>query len=70
MSEPTPPPPATHDSEPFLTLHTAIVLLAAGFIGLIVGSLTFLNGGALAGAALAGLTAFGACVPALNKLIR
>ncbi|QIK10207.1 hypothetical protein SLV14_007021 [Streptomyces sp. Je 1-4] len=70
MSEPTPPPPVTHNSEPFLTLHSAIVLLAAGFMGLIVGSLTFLNGAVLAGAVLAGLTAFGASVPTLNRLIQ
>lgn len=55
---------------PFLTMHTALVLLAAAFIGLVVGGLTFLSGGPVASALLAGLTGTGASVPVLRSLIR
>ncbi|MDG9711404.1 hypothetical protein [Streptomyces sp. DH10] len=61
---PTPQGPA-----PFLTIHTTIVLLIAVVIGLIVGGLTFLSGGAVAAAVLAGLTAAGVSVPVLRSLI-
>ncbi|WKX23627.1 hypothetical protein [Streptomyces sp. HUAS CX7] len=61
---PTPQGPA-----PFLTIHTAVVLLIAVVIGLIVGGLTFLSGGAVAAAVLAGLTAAGFSVPVLRSLI-
>ncbi|MFC8393109.1 MULTISPECIES: hypothetical protein [Streptomyces] len=61
---PTPQGPA-----PFLTIHTAVVLLIAVVIGLIVGGLTFLSGGAVAAAVLAGLTAAGVSVPGLRSLI-
>ncbi|MGW0612004.1 hypothetical protein [Streptomyces sp. NPDC002788] len=65
---PTPPPP--QDPEPFMTMHTALVLLSAAFIGLIVGGLSFFSGGPAAAAVLAGLTAFGISVPVLRSLIR
>ncbi|MFH8701969.1 hypothetical protein [Streptomyces chartreusis] len=52
-----------------MTVHTAIVLLIAVVIGLIVGGLTFLSGGAVAAAVLAGLTAAGVSVPVLRTLI-
>jgi hypothetical protein len=55
---------------PFLTVHTTVVLLAALFIGCLVGGLTFLNGSPLAGAVLAGLTGVGVSVPVLRSLIR
>ncbi|WP_445280250.1 hypothetical protein [Streptomyces sp. DSM 118148] len=58
---PTPQGPA-----PFLTIHTAVVLLIAVVIGLVVGGLTFLSGGAVAAAVLAGLTAAGVSVPVLG----
>jgi hypothetical protein len=61
---PTPRGPA-----PFLTIHTAVVLLIAVVIGLVVGGLTFLSGGAVAAAVLAGLTAAGVSVPVLRSLI-
>jgi uncharacterized membrane protein YccC len=61
---PTPQGPA-----PFLTIHTAVVLLIAVVIGLVVGGLTFLSGGAVATAVLAGLTAAGVSVPVLRSLI-
>jgi hypothetical protein len=61
---PTPQGPA-----PFLTIHTAVVLLIAVVIGLVVGGLTFLSGGAVAAAVLAGLTAAGVSIPVLRSLI-
>ncbi|MGW4440802.1 hypothetical protein ACWELO_34650 [Streptomyces sp. NPDC004596] len=51
---------------PFLTIHTAVVLLIAVVIGLVVGGLTFLSGGAVAAAVPAGLTAAGVSVPVLG----
>ncbi|MFJ8584885.1 hypothetical protein ACIRD2_09530 [Streptomyces sp. NPDC093595] len=62
--------PDQPDPAPFLTVHTALVLLAAAFIGSVVGGLAFLSGGPVAGAVLAGLTGFGASVPVLRSLIR
>ncbi|MGW1395663.1 hypothetical protein ACWD6Q_28830 [Streptomyces nigra] len=53
-----------------MTVHTAIVLLIAVVIGLIVGGLTFLSGGAVAPAVLAGLTAAGVSIPVLRTLIQ
>ncbi|MER6976126.1 hypothetical protein [Streptomyces carpinensis] len=55
--------------DPLLTPHTALVLLAAAFIGLVTGGLTFLAGGPAAGAVLAGLTGFGGAVPVLHQMI-
>ncbi|MFJ9634432.1 hypothetical protein ACIRU8_42745 [Streptomyces sp. NPDC101175] len=59
---PTPEPP-------FLSLRTAVVLLASLVIGLIVGTLTLFTGAPVAGAVLAALSAAGAAVPTLHILI-
>ncbi|MFF3942644.1 hypothetical protein [Streptomyces phaeofaciens] len=67
---PTPPnPPQPAQPGPIVTQHTAIVLLAGGFIGLVVGCLTFLSGTPAAGAVLAGLLSAGGSVPVLRSLI-
>ncbi|KUF19259.1 MULTISPECIES: hypothetical protein [Streptomyces] len=66
MSSPVPTP---QGPAPFLTIHTAVVLLIAVVIGLVVGGLTFLSGGAVAAAVLAGLTAAGVSIPVLRSLI-
>ncbi|MFE6200946.1 hypothetical protein [Streptomyces sp. NPDC057838] len=66
MSSPVPTP---QGPAPFLTIHTAVVLLIAVVIGLVVGGLTFLSGGAVAAAVLAGLTAAGISIPVLRSLI-
>ncbi|WP_333744843.1 hypothetical protein [Streptomyces ardesiacus] len=66
MSSPVPTP---QGPAPFLTIHTAVVLLISVVIGLIVGGLTFLSGGAVAAAVLAGLTAAGVSIPVLRSLI-
>lgn len=63
------PVPTPQGPAPFLTIHTAVVLLIAVVIGLIVGGLTFLSGGAVAAAVLAGLTAAGVNIPVLRSLI-
>ncbi|MFJ8637450.1 hypothetical protein [Streptomyces sp. NPDC093568] len=71
-SAPTPAssnPPGPSQRGPFLTLHTALVLVTAVVIGLVVGGLTFLSGSAAAGAALAGLLGAGGSVPVLHALI-
>ncbi|MET9372256.1 hypothetical protein ABZY00_31070 [Streptomyces griseoflavus] len=66
MSSPVPTP---QGPAPFLTIHTAVVLLIAVVIGLVVGGLTFLSGGAVAAAVLAGLTTAGVSIPVLRTLI-
>lgn len=63
------PVPTPQGPAPFLTIHTAVVLLISVVIGLIVGGLTFLSSGAVAAAVLAGLTAAGVSVPGLRSLI-
>ncbi|MFJ4120083.1 hypothetical protein ACIP3U_01980 [[Kitasatospora] papulosa] len=57
-------------TQPFLSLHTAVVLLTALVIGLVMGSLTAFTGVSAAAAVIAGLTSAGASVPALRTLIR
>lgn len=59
---PTPEPP-------FLSLHTAVVLLTALVLGLVTGGLTAMTGAPVAGAVLAGLSTASAAVPALRSLI-
>ncbi|MFG2271912.1 hypothetical protein ACWEGX_08155 [Streptomyces chartreusis] len=55
---------------PFLSLHTAVVLLAALAIGLAIGVLTAFTGVPGAAAVIAGLTTTGASIPVLRSLIR
>ncbi|MFK4106706.1 hypothetical protein ACI2L1_43010 [Streptomyces sp. NPDC019531] len=62
MSSPSEPP--------FISLHTAIVLVTGAVIGLIVGGLTYLSDGSAPGAVLAALGAMGVSVPVLRSLIR
>ncbi|MFD5407202.1 hypothetical protein [Streptomyces griseorubiginosus] len=66
MSSPVPPPP----EPPFISLHTAVILLTAIVIGLVIGGLTFLSDFSAPGAVLAGLGAGGLGVPVLRQLIR
>ncbi|MEJ8645595.1 hypothetical protein WKI68_39040 [Streptomyces sp. MS1.HAVA.3] len=56
--------------EPFLTLHTAFVLVTAVLIGCVAGVLSHLGGTHPALAVLAGLAAAGGAVPVLRGLIR
>ncbi|MFD8703750.1 hypothetical protein ACFV1W_14180 [Kitasatospora sp. NPDC059648] len=69
MSSSAPTPQHQPGPPPLLTVRTTLVLLAAAFIGLVAGGLTFLGGGPAASAVLAGLAASGVSVPALHKLI-
>ncbi|MFK0049344.1 hypothetical protein ACIQU4_35675 [Streptomyces sp. NPDC090741] len=55
--------------QPFLSLHTAVVLVIALLIGGVVGGPSFLGGVPVALSALAGLTATGGAVPVLRGLI-
>jgi ABC-type antimicrobial peptide transport system permease subunit len=57
-------------AQPFLSLHTTVVLLAALVIGLVIGGLTALTGASVAAAVIAGLTSAGASAPVLRTLIR
>lgn len=68
-SAPAPTPPTPSEPGPFMSLHTALVLLIAVVIGLIVGGLSFLSGTSAAGAVLAGLISTGGSVPVLRTLI-
>ncbi|GGV30698.1 hypothetical protein AB0I84_43765 [Streptomyces spectabilis] len=68
-SSSAPTPPNQPERGPFLTVHTALVLLTAVVVGLVMGGLVFVGGGTAAEAALVGLTAGGAGVPVLRGLI-
>lgn len=70
MTTPSHTPPNQPDPTPFLTVRTALILLAAVLIGSVAGGLTFLSGESGAGSVLAGLTDFGASIPLLRSLIR
>jgi len=56
--------------QPFLSLHTAVVLLIALVVGVSIGGLTVLTGAPVAAAVIAGLTSAGTSVPVLRTLIR
>ncbi|MGW3820151.1 hypothetical protein [Streptomyces sp. NPDC005046] len=56
--------------QPFLSLHTAVVLLIAFVIGAIMGVLTLFTGAPGAAAVAAGLTSAGMSIPALHTHIR
>ncbi|MEV7177794.1 hypothetical protein [Kitasatospora sp. NPDC093679] len=58
------------ETAPLLPARTALVLLIAAVIGIVAGVLTFLGHSPVATAVLSGLTAAGASVPVLHKLIR
>ncbi|MGW7330141.1 hypothetical protein ACWGIU_16400 [Streptomyces sp. NPDC054840] len=63
-------PPHESNTQPFLSLHTTVVLLTALVIGLVIGGLTFLTGASAAAAVIAGLTSAGASTTVLRSLIR
>ncbi|MCP9994420.1 hypothetical protein LUX09_34435 [Streptomyces albogriseolus] len=54
---------------PLLSVHAAVVFLAAVIIGLVVGHLMFLHDKSLPAAVAAGVVAAGGSVPVLHKLI-
>jgi hypothetical protein len=56
--------------QPFLSLHTAVVLLIAVVIGFLIGVLTFFTGVSVAAAVIAGISSAGASVLPLRSLIR
>ncbi|MFE2582915.1 hypothetical protein [Streptomyces sp. NPDC059378] len=67
---PQPPTgPASPPAAPFLSLRSAVVLLTATVIGLIIGGLTVLTSAPIAAAVIAGLTSTGASIPVLRTLI-
>ncbi|MDH6222751.1 ABC-type antimicrobial peptide transport system permease subunit [Streptomyces pseudovenezuelae] len=57
-------------SQSFLSLHSAVVLLAALLIGIIIGGLTVLTKVPVAAAVIAGMASAGSSVPVLRNLIR
>ncbi|MGC9479522.1 hypothetical protein ACP4I1_36045 [Streptomyces sp. WG4] len=69
-----PEPPAQADAgtpseTPLLSMHAAVVFLAAVIIGLVMGGLMFLHDKSVPAAVAAGLVAAGGSVPVLHKLI-
>ncbi|MFD7026439.1 hypothetical protein ACFWAR_00145 [Streptomyces sp. NPDC059917] len=54
---------------PLLSLRTAVVLLVAFVVGLVMGGLTLLSGVPVAGALFQGLASAGVAVPVLHHLI-
>ncbi|MER5659894.1 hypothetical protein [Streptomyces mirabilis] len=68
--EPPGPPNAGMPSEaPLLSVHAAVVFLAAVIIGLVMGSLMFLHDKSVPAAIATGPVAAGGRVPVLHKLI-
>ncbi|WAU82570.1 hypothetical protein O1Q96_24195 [Streptomyces sp. Qhu-G9] len=65
---PTPSGPAS-GQEAFVPLRTAVVLLTAVVIGLVIGGLTALTGIPVAVAVIAGMTSAGGSIPVLCTLI-
>ncbi|WP_405495687.1 hypothetical protein [Streptomyces sp. NBC_00096] len=63
-------PPEQPPEPPLLTLHAAVVLVAAVLVGFTAGGLSHLGGVPAALAVLAGLGAAGGAVPVLRGLIR
>lgn len=71
-ARPEPPGPAgagTPSETPLLSVHAAVVFLAAVIIGLVMGVLMFLHDKSVPAAVAAGLGAAGVSVPVLHKLI-
>ncbi|MGW2900749.1 hypothetical protein ACWDAO_40815 [Streptomyces sp. NPDC001212] len=71
-ARPEPPGPAgagTPAETPLLSVHAAVVFLAAVIIGLVMGGLMFLHNKSVPAAVAAGLVAAGGRVPVLHKLI-
>ncbi|MCL3998804.1 hypothetical protein [Streptomyces lavenduligriseus] len=71
-ARPEPPGPAsaaTPSEPPLLSVHAAVVFLAAVIIGLGMGGLMFLHNKSVPTAVAAGLVAAGGSVPVLHKLI-
>ncbi|MFI1726473.1 hypothetical protein [Streptomyces sp. NPDC020489] len=54
---------------PLLSVHAAVVFLAAVIIGLVMGGLMFLHDKSMPAAVATGLVAAGGSVPVLHKLI-
>ncbi|CAL9652463.1 hypothetical protein SUDANB23_06640 (plasmid) [Streptomyces sp. enrichment culture] len=54
---------------PLLSVHAAVVFLAAVIIGLVMGGLMFLHDKSVPAAVATGLLAAGGSVPVLHKLI-
>ncbi|MFJ5779869.1 hypothetical protein [Streptomyces sp. NPDC093094] len=60
----------SQNPQPFLSLHTAVVLLIAFVIGVIMGVLAALAGAPVPAAVAAGITSAGATVVPLRSLVR
>ncbi|MGW0607763.1 hypothetical protein [Streptomyces sp. NPDC002640] len=71
-ARPEPPEPADAgipSEPPLLSVHAAVVFLAAIISGLVMGGLMFLHDKSVPTAVATGLGAFGISVPVLHKLI-
>lgn len=66
-STPSEPSPA---SQPFLSVHSAVILLTALVAGIVIGGLTALTKVPVAAAVIAGMTSAGSSIPVLRNLIR
>lgn len=70
MASPSVPPgPPDPGEGPLLSQRAALILVTAFVIGGLAGGLSLLGGGNLATSLLAGLTAWGASILGLHKLI-
>ncbi|MFI8301374.1 hypothetical protein ACIGCZ_36300 [Streptomyces nigra] len=74
-TRPEPPAPSgpvgtgTPSETPLLSVHAAVVFLAAVIIGLVMGGLMFLHDKSVPTAIVTGLGCCGVSVPVLHKLI-
>ncbi|MFH8796913.1 hypothetical protein [Streptomyces sp. NPDC017941] len=66
---PAPADAGTPSETPLLSVHAAVVFLAAVIISLVMGGLMFLHDKSVPAAVAAGLVAAGGSVPVLHKLI-
>lgn len=67
--QPDPSALQVEEPEPLLTARSALILLTAAVLAMVVGTLTYFSAGNTAAAVLAGLTAGGASLLGLPKLI-
>ena len=65
----TPRIPDPADPQPFLSVHTVVVLLTAAFIGVVIGVLTFYARQSVPEALVAGLAATGLSIAPLRGMI-
>jgi hypothetical protein len=65
----SPTQPKEPGQPPFISMRSALIAMIAVFCGAVIGGLTFLAGGSVPQATIAGLTVFAGVVAGLDKLV-